>query len=336
MNFSGPGVSAELPAASPMRFAASQVKPSIKLFGLPPVGQLVTLKDGGTELVIAPECGARIVSFRVDERDVLRPASAAALASAMPYQFAAFPLMPYSGPIFGNGFQFGGDWYPLARNVPMEPTATHGEAWIMPWRCGMRSARSITLSVDYAPKEAAFPFAWRGDMTFTVGTGQLMVEMRLTNRDHRPMPAGLGLHPYFPKAPGTILTFDCTGVWPPDAPESVGRGCQPLEPGLDFRTGQDVEPIVLDRCFEGWNGVATLTAPDGFTTTISADPVFGKLQIYDAWDYPYICIEPVTNANDGFNRAALNVASHSVVVLEPGRSLTGAITISAGAGAGNM
>jgi galactose mutarotase-like enzyme len=64
--------------------------------------------------------------------------------------------------------------------------------------------------------------------------------------------------------------------------------------------------------------------------------VFGKLQIYDAWDYPYICIEPVTNANDGFNRAALNVASHSVVVLEPGRSLTGAITISAGAGAGNM
>jgi galactose mutarotase-like enzyme len=28
------------------------------------------------------------------------------------------------------------------------------------------------------------------------------------------------------------------------------------------------------------------------------------LQIYDAWDYPYLCVEPVSNANDGFNRMA--------------------------------
>jgi aldose 1-epimerase len=89
-----------------------------------------------------------------------------------------------------------------------------------------------------------------------------------------------------------------------------------------------VGTIVFDRCFEGWDGTATLTALDGFTTTIEADSVFGKLQIYDAWDYPYICIEPVTNANDGFNRAALEVPGHAVVVLEPGRSLAGGITIS--------
>jgi aldose 1-epimerase len=144
------------------------------------------------------------------------------------------------------------------------------------------------------------------------------------------MPAGMGLHPYFPKEPGTILTFDHTGVWPPDAPEVVAEGCAPIEPGLDFRTGQDVGPLVLDRCFEGWDGVATLTAPDGFTTRIEADPVFGKLQIYDAWDYPYICIEPVTNANDGFNRAAIGVPGHAVVTLEPGRALAGTVTITAG------
>jgi aldose 1-epimerase len=141
------------------------------------------------------------------------------------------------------------------------------------------------------------------------------------------MPAGLGIHPYFPKAPGTTLKFDCTGVWPPDAPEAVRLGCGPLEGGLDFRDGQDVNPIVLDRCFEGWNGVATLTTPDGFVTRIKADPVFGKLQIYDAWDYPYICIEPVTNTNDGFNRMAHGVASHAVAVLEPGRSLAGGMSI---------
>ena len=299
------------------------------LFELPAVGKLATLSDGGTELAVAPECGARIVSFRVDGRDILRTASSEALLSGMTYGFAAFPLMPYSGPIFGDGFRFAGDWYPLARNVHMEPSATHGEAWIKSWRTSTRSEKSIALTVDYCPTSVSFPFAWRGELTFSVEPGQLTVAMSLTNRDHRPMPSGLGIHPYFPKQPGTILQFDCTGVWPPDAPEAVNKGCSPLEPGLDFRAGTDVDPIVIDRCFEGWDGKATLTAPDGFTTTIEADATFGKLQIYDAWNYPYICIEPVTNANDGFNRAALDVPGHSVVVLEPGRSLAGTVTIRA-------
>src|ERR1700741_1004711 len=115
-------------------------------FELPAVGELATLSDGGTELVLAPECGARIVSFRIDGRDVLRPASAEALSSAMPYGFAAFPLMPYSGPIFGDGFRFEGEWYALDRNVHMEPSATHGEAWIKPWRIVDRSDTSIALN----------------------------------------------------------------------------------------------------------------------------------------------------------------------------------------------
>ena len=72
--------------------------------GLPATGTLVTLRDGVSELVVAPECGARLAAFRVDGRDVLRPASPEALASTAPYGFSAFPLMPYSGPIFGDGF----------------------------------------------------------------------------------------------------------------------------------------------------------------------------------------------------------------------------------------
>ncbi len=298
-------------------------------FDLPSAGRLVTLRDGETELIVAPECGARLVAFRVGGRDVLRPASAEALKSTAPYGYAGFPLMPYSGPIFGDGFRFRGEWHALARNLPAEPTATHGEGWIRPWRIEAQSERSVALALDYAPSPGAFPFAWRGELRFTLDEGRLAVDLNLINRDHRPMPAGLGIHPYFPKEPGTTLTFDCTGVWPPDAPETVAKGCGPLEPGLDFRNGLDVSDIVFDRCFEGWDGVATLTAPDGFTTRIEADPIFGKLQIYDAWDYPYICIEPVTNANDGFNRAALDVPSHAMAVLEPGKSLGGTMTIAA-------
>jgi aldose 1-epimerase len=290
-------------------------------------GPLVTLENAGARLVVAPECGARIASFHAADRDVLRPADEAALKNGFVYGFAAFPLMPYSGPIFGDGFRFNDVWYPLGRNVPTEPTATHGEAWISPWRITARSGSAIHLTMDYAPAAQAFPFAWRGDIDYRLEGESLVIELKLTNRDHRPMPGGLGMHPYFPKPPGTILTFDSTGLWPPDAPEALNLGAGPLEPGLDFRHGQDIGAIVFDRLFEGWDGTATLTMPDGTATRIEGDAAFGKLQLYDAWDYPYICIEPVTNTNDGFNRAAAKVPGHAVIVLEPGRSLAGRISI---------
>lgn len=295
--------------------------------GLPTTGQLVTLKNADAEFVVAPSCGARIVSFRAHGRDVLRPTGREALGSAFVYGFAAFPLMPYSGPVFGDGFGFQGEWHPLARNVPTEPSATHGEAWIRPWTIATRSDAGLDLTMDYTPSVDDFPFAWRGDIAYGLRQASLIIDLKITNRDRRPMPAGLGLHPYFPKAPGTILTFNSTGVWPPDAPEAVGKGAMPLEAGLDFRRGQGISDIVFDRCFEGWDGRAALATPDGWTVWIEADETFGKLQIYDAWDYPYICVEPVTNANDGFNRAAAGVPGHAVTILAPGRSLAGRIII---------
>jgi aldose 1-epimerase len=294
---------------------------------LPAAGQLVTLRSAQAELVVAPSCGARIVAFRAGRCDVLRPTTRKMLDSAFVYGFAAFPLMPYSGPIFGDGFRFRGEWHPLGRNVPTEPTTTHGEAWIRPWTIVAQSDAEIRLAMDYAPAASAFPFAWRGDITYRLEQASLTVDLKVTNRDHRPMPAGLGLHPYFPRPSGTKLTFDCAGIWPPDAPEAVGQGTGPLVPGLDFRQGQDVSDIVFDRCFEGWDGRAILSMPDGRSVTIEADETFGKLQIYDAWNYPYICVEPVTNTNDGFNRAAAGVAGHAVIVLEPGRSLAGRMSI---------
>jgi aldose 1-epimerase len=45
------------------------------------------------------------------------------------------------------------------------------------------------------------------------------------------------------------------------------------------------------------------------------------------WYDPYVCIEPVSNANDGFNRAVLGVPGHDVVTLNPGETLEGSLRI---------
>jgi aldose 1-epimerase len=290
-------------------------------------GPLVSLEHGPYALTVAPDFGARMVSFRHAGRDVLRPTPDAVIAEPTVYGFAGFPLMPYSGPLFGPGFTFAGVTYPLARTVREEPTATHGDSWIGPFRIVDRSNAALALEMTHEPMPGTFPFRYRGEVRYSLSSDGLSILLRVTSRDHRPMPAGLGIHPYFPKHPGTRLRFASVGVWPADAPEAVALGCQPLIDGLDFSDGPDVSTMVVDRLYEGWDGRAELTASDGFRTVIEADGVLDKMQIYSAWDYPYVCVEPVSNANDGFNRMAAGVPSHGVRVLEPNRSIEGTVRI---------
>jgi aldose 1-epimerase len=290
-------------------------------------GPLITLNHGPYALIVAPGFGGRIVSFRYAARDILRPTPELILDGPKVYEFAGFPLMPYSGPLFGPGFTFAGSTHSLDRTVREEPTATHGDAWISPFRVIHQNASELTLEYDHEPGPGIFPFRWRGHLRYALDEAGLSILLRVTSRDHRRMPAGIGFHPYFTKYKGSKLRFDAVGVWPADAPEAVADGCQHLGEDLSFREGRDVSEVVVDRLYEGWDGRAELIASDGFRTLIEADGALDKLQLYSAWDYPYVCIEPVSNANDGFNRMAAGVPSHGVRVLEPNRSIEGLIRI---------
>jgi len=284
---------------------------------------------GAYRLDVAPGFGARLVSFEHGGRAILRPTPAAVLMAPKVYEFAGFPLMPYSGPLFGPGFSFGGEFFPMDRTVREEPTATHGDGWIGAWDVVEETASAIVLRFEHNPEPGLFPFAWCGLIRYGLSDDGLEITLRLTSRDRRPLPAGLGFHPYFPKTPGTRLLFRSVGVWPPDAPEAVALPCGPLQESLSFNDGPDVAEMVVDRLYEGWDGRAELIYPDGARTLITADGVLDKMQIYSAWDYPYVCVEPVSNANDGYNRLARGVAGHGIRIVEPGRSIEGSIRIAA-------
>jgi aldose 1-epimerase len=290
-------------------------------------GPLVTLEHGAYKLVIAPQFGARIVSFSQNGRDIVRHTASAALANPKVYEFAGFPLMPYSGPLFGPGFTFAGTAYALDRTVREEPSATHGDAWIAPFRITGQGNSKLSLQFDHEPERGTYPFRFSGEVRFELSNAGLELSLKVTSRDHRLMPAGIGYHPYFPKPAGTRLRFDAIGVWPADSPEVVNEPCGPIIDGLSFRDGPDVSEMVVDRLYEGWDGRAELLYPDGTKTIITADGALDKLQIYSAWDYPYVCVEPVSNANDGFNRMAASVPSHGIRILEPNRSIEGSLRI---------
>jgi aldose 1-epimerase len=216
----------------------------------------VLLESGDASCAILPDPGARLLHWRIGGLDILRPASPKATATGFAYGFAGFPILPWCGPVFGGGFRWDGAFHPLARNVPMEADATHGHGWTLPWTVTVRDLAHCRLETSWQPHSGGFPFRWTARLDISVSAQALAMTLAITNRDWRDMPAAVGFHPYFPRPPGSRLTFSHTGVWPFDDAARVGEGAGPSPAGLDFSVGQELSATSFDRCFEGWDGRA--------------------------------------------------------------------------------
>jgi aldose 1-epimerase len=95
----------------------------------------------------------------------------------------------------------------------------------------------------------------------------------------------------------------------------------------DFGGAPRVASLRMDNGFGGWSGEATIHWPEsGLTLAIEADPaLFRHLVVFIPPGLDFFCVEPVSNANDGFNLFERGVEGTGVRVLEPGESLRGEV-----------
>ncbi len=81
--------------------------------------------------------------------------------------------------------------------------------------------------------------------------GRLVIAISVRNLSDTPMPAGFGLHPYFPSTPWTHVQARYPGMWETDAevlptPPRVAAGWSRSEPPATmFQSG-------LRHVFTGW------------------------------------------------------------------------------------
>ena len=61
--------------------------------------------------------------------------------SENPRAMASNPMVPWFNRISGGGFTFGGTFYPVEPNDPMEPVPLHGDGWFAPWEVVEKQAR---------------------------------------------------------------------------------------------------------------------------------------------------------------------------------------------------
>lgn len=289
---------------------------------------LVELQVGPFALALCPEVGGAVVRAEGWGRELLRPAKRAAIAARDPLDLAAYVLVPFSNRVRDAQFTFEGRTYHLARNFPPEPNAIHGNGWQRAWQVDRVAAGEAVLSLAHDPANdgaAQWPFAYHATQHYTLADDGFRVRLELRNADARRMPAGIGLHPFFPLTPATRLSARLAGVWQSDA-RNLPAAHTPVPPAWDFAGGPPVAPLSLDNCFTGWDHVAVVEWPDRhLRLALEASSNLGSLVIFVPRAHDYFCVEPVSNINDAFNLAAAGVADTGVVVLGPGETLSAEI-----------
>ncbi|HEX7761066.1 MAG TPA: aldose 1-epimerase [Caulobacteraceae bacterium] len=273
---------------------------------------MIRLQRGAASTEIAPELGGAVMRLQIASHDILRPAPAGATDVL---QSGCFALAPYCNRIRDGRFAFQGEAVRLAPNMGDHPHPLHGDGWRSAWAVDTLGEAAASLTVDHAPGE--WPWAWRARQAFTLRDDGLRIDLELTNTDRRSMPAGLGLHPYFPAPPGTSLRAEVDGVWMSDGealPTTHHRGSW----GPDWRQGAPTAADrLIDHCYTGWAGRAELSGPDGVTTLITASPACRWAHVYSPPGAGFVCVEPVTHMPDPFNHPDSGLA-----ILAPGESLS--------------
>jgi aldose 1-epimerase len=281
------------------------------------------LRLGTFELHLVPGRGGAVSAFRHDGRDVMRPAGEALLRGGDMLDASCFPLVPFSNRIADARFGFRGRTYRLPANFPPEPHAIHGQGWQNPWDVAAASGHRAELTFRHSVPHT--PLDYRARQVFELEDDGLSITIEVTNAGNGPMPAGLGLHPYFVRTEGVTLRARIAHVWLADE-RSIPKEHVPLPARWNFATAPRVATLAMDNCFDGWDGHAEIAwLEHGLTLGIEADPAFRHLVVYIPPKENFFCVEPVSNANDGFNLHDRGVAGTGVRVLAPGERLAGTI-----------
>lgn len=303
--------------------------------------KLEIIQNENLRLTVAPDLGASLTAFEVNLvsgwHPVMRPTSPATLKRGLEQRrsaaFSSYTLAPYSNRIRNNQFVFQGQTYHLRPNWPDGQTI-HGDVRDRPVQCNLLDA--VTLECLYDSRTAPehnFPFDYTLKKTYRLEAKTLITHLQLTNTSGKPMPAGLGIHPYFVRRmPGStsdpVLHMQARGVYDVDADIIPSAAARPITPDLDFSEAQNAYLSFIDRVYNGWDGFASLEWPGSkVRLTIRADPVFSHFVVFNGDPDGTLALEPVTHATDGFNLMARGVPGTDVRVLQPNQTLEGRIWI---------
>lgn len=292
----------------------------------------IILQNEFWQVGILPATGASIVFGRVRHNggwlDVMRPTDEADYAN--PSKCSSFIMMPWCNRIQAGILRFEGREYPLEVTDGM---ARHGDVRQRHWRVESQRETQVRMMLESREEQRVnFPFAFSAAAEYRLEGQEFVWSLMLKNEDSQAFPAGFGHHPYFVRPDGDNVPqisipcdqeFQLVNALAVDAPV-------PVEPPLDFRQPRPLTDQPLDHLLTGrQEGLpANIHYPAwDMTLTMQADALFRHYLIFAPQGKPFFALEPMTNANDGFNLYKRGITESGVFVLQPGESQSGEVRL---------
>lgn len=278
----------------------------------------VVLRSDELEVVLLPGLGARLHRLRAFGHDLLRTPDDPTAHHDDPFFWGAYVMAPWCNRISPGPTEVAG------RTIDLEPnfgdgSAIHGQVSARPW--------SAEADGTFRASGGGDGWPWRYEVTChaSVEGPVLALAYRLTNRSDGPMPAGLGLHPWFRRP--VEVGISAAMVYPanagsPPIPEPVSgrldlRRRRPLAPNLDA-TWADLATPRIDLAWAEHDINARIEIDADRVLVAAASPAHVEA----------VAVEPQTHGPDALRRL-LAGEPDELTLLEPGERLALTLRVTA-------
>ena len=309
--------------------------------GLDPT--LFVLEDGqGGVAEVWPALGFNCVRWRAaHDRQALELlySDPALFQGARPTRSGIPVLFPFPNRIRDGRFSVEGRAYQLPLNDPAQKNAIHGFACRSPWRVVDQGADDacawvtgeFRCSLDAPMSLSLWPADHQIRLTVRLGRGTLRLEAVVSNPDTKPLPWGLGYHPYFrlPFA-GDGAADDCTAevpakeYWALEGNLPSGER-HPVDEKRDLNHPRRIGDLSLDDVLTALPGSpprvdglierAAITGAAGGPLRLFCSEGFRYVVVFTPPHRQAFCAEPYTCVTD-----AANLPDGGWEVLAPGAS----------------
>jgi aldose 1-epimerase len=277
--------------------------------------QVVRLQTAAFLLELMPDVGGAIGRFdwngEGQTAPILRPA-----AGDRPkvLDMGCFPLIPFANRVRDGRFSFRTREVNLTPNMAGDRSPLHGQGWLSAWDVVRADATSAELAVRHWAGE--WPWDYEGRQAFALDDSGLAVTLTCRNLSDRPMPCGLGMHPYFRCGPETRIATDVTHAWTVD--ENVLPVDKVPATGRYALGDRNVCAQGLDNGFGGWGGRAEFSDPAWPFRIAMASSSARFFQLYSPSEGGIFVAERVSHANAALNGAEEEWRELGLQVLEAG------------------
>lgn len=218
--------------------------------------------------------------------------------------------------------------------------AIHGFVMSRPWRILQSDQDRVVGEFHAATDDSSLLDMWPADfrirVAYTLHNATLSSVLTIDNPGSRPLPFGLGTHPYFRLPLGGGTADECQVQLPvgdewelvellPTGKKLALENRETLQRGTPFRDLR-LDNVFSSLVFEGdWCRSAIRDPGSGVAVEQAFDRLFRECVVFTPPHREALCIEPYTCVPGALNLHGVNAGLR---VLDPGETATGRIDIS--------